>query len=118
MLGYIKIPSTTNGTTDTTSSIPSAAPSNPTRSSSRSSGDDDATKAIVCSMETIPSFVLEVLDVPTDCSADSVIAVIQEELPAVHVLKVDRNAMVKFRRHKEVGDVFVVVVVAGFVVQM
>ena len=116
MLGHIKIPSTAKGTIDTTSSIPSAASSNLTHSNRRS-GDDHVAQAIVCSMGTIPSFVLEVLDVPTDCSAESVIAVIQEELPAVHVLKVDRNAMVKFRRHKEVGDVFDVAVV-GFVLLM
>ena len=115
MLGHIKLLSTASNdtisiaSTSTTTAATVATPatavavaSHPTTTHSQQHHHVD-TKAIACSIGgTIPSFVLEVLDVPSDCSADSVIAVMKEQLPAVHVLKVDRNAMVKFRRHKEV----------------
>jgi len=66
------------------------------------SPSSQTSQGIVCNVSTTPSYVLEVLDVPTDCSAESIIMMIKEQLPDVNVLKVDRSAMVKFTRHKEV----------------
>lgn len=54
------------------------------------------------SIELIPSFALEVLDLSVDQPANSITIPLLKEYPLLNLLKVDRSALLKLRRHKEV----------------
>lgn len=72
-----------------------------------STAESAAGSMVASSVGTLPAYVLQVLGLPVTVPVSKVTEALAAGVPDAAVIKTDRSAMVKFRRHRDVRACFV-----------